>query len=120
MTHEQPGKPGRTLCRVRDYLANHLLRGWVGRGTSCRSGFSRELLACPHRNDKLAAKPAPARSNASRPLPRPAPRPCAPRRPFIGMRPNGTPTSVYPTLPKIGDGGVHPPLPPPSPSIFTP
>src|SRR3546814_7919575 len=29
MTHEQPGKPGRTLCRVRDYLANHLLRGWV-------------------------------------------------------------------------------------------
>src|SRR3546814_9659282 len=53
MTHEQPGKPGRTLCRVRDYLANHLLRGWVGRGTTCRSGFSRELLACPHRNAKI-------------------------------------------------------------------
>src|SRR3546814_14203002 len=29
MTHEQPGKPGRTLCRVRNYLANHLLRGWA-------------------------------------------------------------------------------------------
>src|SRR3546814_20775251 len=31
MTHEQPGKPGRTLCRVRDYFANHLLRGWAPR-----------------------------------------------------------------------------------------
>src|SRR3546814_9244990 len=30
LTHNQPGKPGRTLCRVRDCLANHLLRGWVG------------------------------------------------------------------------------------------
>src|SRR3546814_14993681 len=51
LSHDQPGKPGRTLCRVRDCLANHLLRGWVGRGTTCRSGFSRELLACPHRNE---------------------------------------------------------------------
>src|SRR3546814_6305583 len=33
LSHDQPGKPGRTLCRVRDCLANHLLRGWVGRGT---------------------------------------------------------------------------------------
>src|SRR3546814_18328558 len=57
LSHDQPGKPGRTLCRVRDCLANHLLRGWVGRGTTCRSGFSRELLACPHRNESSRLKP---------------------------------------------------------------
>src|SRR3546814_13097207 len=40
LSHDQHGKPGCTLCRVRACLANHLLRGWVGRGkigcASCR------------------------------------------------------------------------------------
>src|SRR3546814_19297305 len=51
LSHDQPGKPGRTLCRVRDCLANHLLSGWVGRGTTCRRVFRRALLACPNRHE---------------------------------------------------------------------
>src|SRR3546814_8471880 len=71
MTHEQPGKPGRTLCRVRDYLATNLHRGWAPsrkrRLVGAASAASTWLRSEP--SQELAAEAEATRSTARAPHP---------------------------------------------------